>query len=76
MDITDAENPVEVAYVNPPGYGLYGGSLTLCCGHKYKVNWISDAEHPNTYQNYSLALYFEPGDLFYTMVRLPARQQS
>ncbi len=69
IDITDAENPVEVAYVNPPGYGLYGGSLTLCCGHKYKVNWISDAEHPDSYQNYSLALYFEPGDLFYTMAR-------
>ena len=67
IDITDEENPVEVAYVNPPGYGLYGGSLTLCCGHKYKVNWIYDANHENVNQNYSLALYFEPGDLFYSM---------
>ncbi len=69
IDITDEENPVEVGYVNPPGYGLYGGSLTLCCGHKYKVNWIYDANHDNVNHNYSLALYFEPGDLFYSMAQ-------
>ena len=76
IDITDEENPVEVGYVNPPGYGLYGGSLTLCCGHKYKVNWIYDANHENVNHNYSLALYFEPGDLFYSMAQGEAPNET
>lgn len=76
IDITDEENPVEMGYVNPPGYGLYGGSLTLCCGHKYKVNWIYDANHDNVNHNYSLALYFEPGDLFYSMAQGEAPNET
>ena len=76
IDITDENNPVEVAYINPPGYGLYGGSLTLCCGHQYRVNWIYDAEHANVIQSYSLALYFEPGDLFYSMARGTAPEET
>ena len=69
IDITDEKNPVEVAYINPPSYGLYGGTLTLCCGHKYQVNWIYDSEHSNVNGSFSLSLYYEPGDLFYSMAQ-------
>lgn len=67
VDITDEKKPIEVAYINPPSYEFTGGTLTLCCGHKYQVNWIFDAEHENVNGSFSLALYFEPGDLFYSM---------
>lgn len=67
IDITNEDKPVEVAFLRPPSYELYGGTLILCCGHKYKVNWIYDKEHPDFNRYYSLALYFEPGDLFYKM---------
>ena len=76
MDVTDTDNPVEVAYINPPGYGLYGGSITLCCGHKYKVNWIADPEHPNLYKSYSFSLFFEPGDQFFSMARGEAPENT
>ena len=69
MDITDEKNPVEVAYINPIDYSFTGGTLTLCCGHKYKVNWIYDEEHSNVNGSFSLALYFEPGDKFFSMAR-------
>ena len=76
VDITDKDNPVEVAYVNPPSYSFTGGTLTLCCGHKYKVNWIYDEEHSNVNGSFSLALYFEPGDLFYRMLRGDAPEET
>jgi len=76
IDITDEANPVEVAYVNPPDYGLYSGTLTLCCGHKYKVNWIYDANHANVNHNFSLALYFEPGDKFFSMAQGEAPEET
>ena len=69
VDITDEANPIEVAYLNPPSYELYSGTVTLCCGHKYKVNWIYDANHENLTGQFSIALYFEPGDLFFNMAR-------
>lgn len=69
MDITDEEHPFEVAYINPVDYSFTGGTITLCCGHKYQVNWIYDAEHENVNKQFRLALYFEPGDLFYSMAR-------
>lgn len=69
MDITDEENPVEVAYINPIDYSFTGGTLTLCCGHKYKVNWIYDEEHSNVNHQFALALFFEPGDKFFSMAR-------
>ena len=69
VDITNEENPVEVAYVNPVDYNFTGGTLTLCCGHKYKVNWIYDEEHSNVNGSFSLALFFEPGDKFFSMAR-------
>lgn len=34
VDITDENNPVEAAYINPVDYSFTGGKLTLCCGHK------------------------------------------
>ena len=67
VDITDEKKPIEVAYINPPSYKFTGGALTLCCGHKYQVNWIFDKNHPNVNESFSLSLYFEPGDLFYSM---------
>lgn len=67
MDITDETKPVEVAYLHAPSYDTYGGTVTLCCGHKYKVNWIHDAEHSNVSNAFSFALYLEPGDLVYSM---------
>ena len=69
VDVTDEANPIEVAYLNPPSYELYAGTVTLCCGHKYKVNWIYDANHENVNGQFSVALYFEPGDLFFSMAR-------
>lgn len=76
VDITDENNPVEVAYINPVDYSFTGGKLTLCCGHKYKVNWIYDEEHSNVNGSFSLALYFEPGDLFYRMLRGDAPEET
>ena len=76
MDITDEKNPVEAAYINPPSYQFTGGKLTLCCGHKYKVNWIFDESHSNVNGSFSLALYFEPGDKFFSMARGTAPEET
>ncbi len=69
MDVTDKDNPIEVAYLRAPDSDTYGGTLTLCCGHKYKVNWIYDEENASNNKWYSFSLFFEPGDLFYSMAR-------
>ena len=76
MDITDENNPVEAAYINPVDYSFTGGKLTLCCGHKYKVNWIYDEEHSNVNHQFSLALFFEPGDKFFSMARGTAPEET
>ncbi len=76
VDITDENNPVEAAYINPVDYSFTGGKLTLCCGHKYKVNWIYDEEHSNVNHQFSLALYFEPGDKFFSMARGEAPEKT
>ena len=76
MDITDEKNPVEAAYINPIDYDFTGGTLTLCCGHKYQVNWIYDEEHSNVNGSFSLALYFEPGDKFFSMARGEAPEKT
>ena len=76
VDITDENNPVEVAYINPVDYSFTGGKLTLCCGHKYKVNWIYDEEHSNVNGSFSLALFFEPGDKFFSMARGTAPEET
>ena len=76
VDITDENNPVEAAYINPVDYSFTGGKLTLCCGHKYKVNWIYDEEHSNVNHQFSLALFFEPGDKFFSMARGTAPEET
>ena len=67
MDITDEDNPVEVAYLHAPSYELYRGTVPLCCGHEYQVNWIYDADYAVYNKGKSFSLYFEPGDLIYSM---------
>ena len=66
----------EAAYINPVDYSFTGGKLTLCCGHKYKVNWIYDEEHSNVNGSFSLALFFEPGDKFFSMARGTAPEET
>jgi uncharacterized coiled-coil protein SlyX len=76
MDITNEKKPVEVAYLHAPTYELFGGSIPLCCGHKYQVNWIYDADHANVNNAFSFALYLEPGDLLYSMARGEAPEET
>lgn len=67
MDITDANNPVEAAYLRAPSYQTYKGTITLCSDHKYQVNWIYDAEHETYNDHYSFTLLYDNGDELYTM---------
>ena len=68
MDITDEDNPVEVAYLHTPTYAEpYQGTIPLCCGHEYQVNWIYDSDYAVYNKGKSFSLYFEPGDLIYSM---------
>ena len=67
VDVTDEAHPFEAAYLHSPLQGLFGGTVTLCCGHNYKVNWIHDAGHANNSDDLSFALYFEPGDEIFSM---------
>ena len=76
MDVTDENNPREAAYINPPSYQFTGGTLTLCCGHKYKVNWIYDENHSNVNKSFSFALFFETGDKFFSMARGEAPEKT
>ena len=76
LDITKEENPVEVAYLNPPGDDVYEGYLTLCCNHKYKVNWIYDENNPDFNQYYSVALYYDNADLIYRMATGDAPEED
>ena len=76
LDVTEEENPVEVAYLNPPGDNSYEGYLTLCCSHKYKINWIYDENNPDFNHYYSVALYYEIGDLIYKMATGEAPEED
>jgi hypothetical protein len=76
LDITEEENPVEVAYLNPPGDDVYEGYLTLCCSHKYKVNWIYDENNSDFNQYYSVALYYDNADLIYRMATGDAPEED
>ena len=67
MDITDAGNPFEAAYLHAPSYELYTGSISLCSGHTYQVNWIYDAEHENVNHAFTFSLTYGNGDALYTM---------
>ena len=65
--IVDGDTGAEVALLRSPNSGLVEGSVTLCCGHTYKVNWIYDEEHSWNNSQLGFSLYLEPGDLFYTL---------
>ena len=76
VDVTDEANPVEVAYLQAPSYKAYGGTVTLCCDHKYQVNWIYDADKAVYSQSYYFSLYYPQGDLIYSMVRGEAPEET
>lgn len=76
VQIIDADTDVEVAYLRAPDSDMYGGTIKLCCGHNYKVNWIYDDTHPDYNQYYSLALFFEPGDQFFSMAMGSAPEET
>lgn len=69
MDVTDEQHPVEVAHLSSPEGRMYGGTITLCCGHNYKVNWIYDTDlnHSNNNKYLSFALYYDNGDKIFIM---------
>ena len=71
MDVTDEKHPFEVAHLSSPDGSMYGGTLTLCCGHNYKVNWIydSDEAHKNNNKWLYFSLYYDTGDLIYSMAQ-------
>ncbi|MBQ4386897.1 MAG: fibronectin type III domain-containing protein [Prevotella sp.] len=76
MDVTDAANPVEVAYLHAPSYETYKGSLSLCDEHKYQVNWIYDAEHGNVNHSFAFDLTYGNGDALYSMNYYEAPEQT
>ena len=76
VDVTDEANPVEVAYLQAPSYKAYSGTVTLCCEHKYQVNWIYDADKAVYSQSYYFSLYYPQGDLIYSMVRGEAPEET
>ena len=76
LDVTKEDNPIEVAYLNPPGDDSFEGYLTLCCSHKYKVNWIYDENNPNFNHYYSVALYYDNADLIYRMATGEAPEED
>ena len=76
MDVTDANNPVEAAYLHAPSYQTYKGTITLCSDHKYQVNWIYDAEHEIYNDHYSFTLLYDNGDELYTMNYYEAPEET
>ena len=76
VDVTDEANPVEVAYLQAPSYKAYSGTVTLCCDHKYQVNWIYDESVPVYSQSYNFSLYYPQGDLIYSMARGEAPEKT
>ena len=68
VQIVDVDaGDIEVALLRSPNSGLYEGTITLCCGHNYKVNWVFDETHSWNSSQLGFDLYFQPGDLFYSM---------
>ena len=76
VDVTDKTNPVEVAHLHAPSYKAYGGTVTLCCNHEYQVNWIYDENYPVYSQSYNFSLYYNTGDLIYSMARGEAPEET
>ncbi len=67
VDVTEADAPVEAAYLHAPSYELYTGTVSLCSGHKYQVNWIYDTEHANVNDAFMFTLSYSNGDVLYSM---------
>lgn len=76
MDVTDAANPVEVAYLHAPSYETYKGTISLCSNHTYQVNWIYDAEHSNVNHSFAFALTYGNGDALYSMNYYEAPEET
>ena len=76
MDVTDAANPVEVAYLHAPSYETYKGTVSLCSNHTYQVNWIYDAEHSNVNHSFAFSLTYGNGDALYTMNYYEAPEET
>ena len=72
FQIVDVEANVEVAYVRMDTKGETSGYLSLCCGRKYKVNWIVNDAAQYQVITESFKLLFTPGDVFYTMSSGPS----
>lgn len=67
FQIVDAETGIEVAYIRMNSSETITGTLSLCCGRSYKVNWISRPLWPQSDYSCTFSLYFPPHDAFYTM---------
>lgn len=65
--IVDAETGIEIALLRSPSRGLEEGTITLCCGRTYNVNWIYDEENASYNEDITFSLYFQPGDEFFKM---------
>lgn len=65
--IVDAETGIEIALLRSPSRGLEEGTITLCCGRTYNVNWIYDEENASYNKDITFSLYFQPGDEFFKM---------
>ena len=76
VQIVDAETGIEMALLRSPTRGLAEGTITLCCGHTYNVNWIYDEEQSDYYDQLTFSLLFQPGDEFYTMNYGEAPQEN
>ena len=72
FQIVDVEANVEVAYVRMDTKGETSGYLSLCCGRKYKVNWIVNDAALYQVVTESFKLLFTPGDVFYAMSSGPS----
>lgn len=76
VDVTEADSPVEAAYLHAPSYETYTGSISLCSGHKYQVNWIYDADHANVNHAFTFSLSYSNGDELYSMDYYEAPQET
>jgi hypothetical protein len=76
VQIVDAETGIEMALLRSPTSGLAEGTITLCCGRTYNVNWIYDEDQSDYYDQLTFSLLFQPGDEFYTMDYGEAPQES
>ena len=67
VQIVDAEKGVEVAYLKSPSSGQQKGSIALCNGRTYNVNWIFDENHEYNNSMLAFTLSYDNEDEIYTM---------